>query len=621
MMIFRRLMKMRANNELNEDSLFPFRKSELSPEIGNNYHHWLNSGYGDKQIEIFPNIKCNQDRFRQMRADIATVVKTTLESKYDESRGIDGFHTLFQDWTQPTSLNMGPLANNSKLRANLGLRNDIKSHEIEILDWLLDEIFENIEPQTIHLNNVSHSGPPFFWRGAEYKKMIADKINTYPEAFLRSFSELDQKILLEFDCLPAFSSGVRVQGDGFKLDQNQQPIPKTRQYPNPEDVMNGNWLSDAVSSPDYTVFRENGEVDKRFISGRSRLMYAASYPINYILQIINKVCMTSFKKMDCKTYSGPDELHRRLQERNHCNFIALDCANFGETFHYYVIERFLDRTRDRFGDLIADAIEQSFDMPIMVNSLVKNRGLPPFITRALFSPESEENHLRSTFKSGHGLVAFLGSLEGVWMCLSLLYEVGHVDYRRIAKGSHADVSFNNTGDDSLFGFRKESDKICFESAITQYEKGEKRPLFKISIERPSKYLGYIYSDKVYLLTSVMLERLVSTERGWRNKAYHAYGHQIRYYEFKQRNDSTEEIYRIVSFYYKKYYDFDLMKYILEAEKPDITLNEADTLFLTDPAYFHYKIEEEQLNPELLMQFYRSMTPEEQRPLLEIMDLH
>lgn len=605
---------------LNKDSLFPFKESTLSSTMKSNYHHWLKAGYGDKQIEIFPGIQCNSDRFRNMRAEIGEALKTVFRNAKDNPC-FDGYQTCFQDWTQPTSLNMGPLSNNSSLRALLGLRNNIKQYEVEILTWLLDEIFENIKPETIHLNAVSHSGPPFFIRGSEYKKMVADKINKYPEAFLKGLAELDSKTLLEFDCLPAFSSGIRVQGDSFTLDINGYPVPKQRNYPRVEDVLEGNNKLEAFSSPDYTVYYENGQVDKRFISGRSRLMYATSYPVNYLLQIINKMCMRSFKRLDCKTYSGPDALFEVYQNRATTNFVALDCANFGETFHPYVIERFIDYCDNYFGSLTASAIEQTFDLPSMVNSLVKNRELEPFVTRPFFTPETEENHLRSSFKSGHGLVAFMGSLEGVWMCLSMLYEAGFEDYKRIAKGNHPDVSFNNTGDDSLFAFRKRKDAKIFNERIKRYECGKEKPLFKISVEEPTKYLGYIYTETgVGLLSSVLIERLLSTERGWRNKEYHGYGHQIRYYEFKQRNPMAEEIYRIITYYYKKRFDFDLMKYILDAESPDLLLNEADTLFLTDPAYFHYKIEEELLNPELLMQFYRSMSPEEQAPLLEVMNL-
>lgn len=579
------------------------------------YTRWLGRGYGDKQVEVYPGIRQSTDLYRNYQYD----VWQTLESEFrgHKSSSWSGVTSALSDWGQPSDLCFGPLRSNLNFRKELGLDNNLDDRAFKVLDDLLNFIFENREAKSVHLNNVSHSGPPYFIIGAPYKKHVAKRVLNNISKFLIAFNDNHISQLVEFDCLPAFSTGIRVQGDGIKINDNGLPFVKLRSYPTVDMITDNTGEINKIAHPTYTVRDEFGNIDDRFQSGRARLMYAYSYPANFILQYVNNMLIAGLKRGDIISYSGPDDLCDELKRRGQSYIYCLDCSNFGETFHPEITDRFLDFCERYFDLNLADFIRNTFDSPVMISSLKKNKQLPPFVNRALFSEEREDWKGRASFKSGHGLVALLGKIQGTFMGLNLLNEILGIEPLDVIRGLTNRVTFKNSGDDSLFAFRDKQDRDLFAKAIADKNKSSTL-LFKINEEDPPKYLGYLYLDgKVYLSSNVCVERLISTERSYKLKSYHGYGHMLRKIEFRNRCCEAVSIYKIISNKMREHFRFDLEQYLIKADRPEVCASYADRMFITDPAYFHYKLAPEDISPELLQSFYHVMEVEELENLVKL----
>lgn len=563
---------------------------------------WTKRVYNDSCIEIYPGVLQHTPKYQNMLQSIhkdLMQLGTTFNGK--EGYWFSSPHNCLTDWGSLSSPLLCPMEDNSSLRKFLKLR-DPTSEELGIFSDLVDKVLALGETQSIHLKKVSSCGFPWMAPGASLKLEIINSV--FP-----SVGEFVELTVLgrhleryhKFGSYCAFTNGIRVQADKVQIDENGLPFTKQRFSYSKEDVEKQVFTKEIPI--DKTCHDSEGNVVTGCVSARVRSMYALSYSDNWILQILNNRLYDGLKKVvKAMNYHGPEKLSDEIKAflNSKEGFIfSLDKSNFGETFSPSLLKTLCNRLAIK-NPLLGQYVADTIDAITFLRSYEKGQE-SCFSTRRTISKDPSLS-LKGSFKSGHGLVAFLGKLLGVFdailICKKAFGDTFSLD--KFLANTDPRYRYYGSGDDTLFVCKNEADKIRICKAV---ESGAS--LHKDELEMAAAFLGHYYDNwgSVQVDIAKFIESMLGSERSYKSKTFHQLGVYSRYYRY-QRNPYFKDVSKILERHFLSYYNFDVRAYIRAQ-----TMNtDDDAIFLNDPDKVFY-IPNLDVTPEILASEFAMVSAE------------
>lgn len=560
------------------------------------HRKWISDTYHDKFIENFPEIKQNSDKYRELKYNCAMKLE-----HLSKSETFTGGGQALVDWTQPTSPLSGPLEDNTELREELGLRRPTKE-ELSIAEEVANLIISSGSYGYVHMRRVSQSGYPHFVPGIPYKRAAFEStLRNLSEITDLLFHENYEDLVEKFGFFPCFAVGVRVQCDRVKIE-NGLPTTKDR-YAYPKEYYTSSNTGKVSLKPiTKEVFNESGQRDARFVGGRARAMYSFTYELNCILQIIQNFLYNGLVKVSSvNQYNGEVDLGRQIKEFRGEDIVTLDKAQFDTTMSSDLLEVLVKALERKMG-MVGVFVRRTIDAPTLVRSLEKGAN-DPFFTRAHVKKSSELS-LKGSYKSGHGLVSIVGKYLGL---LDMIFELKTLygqsfNLRKFLKNTDPRFFCKNSGDDSLFVFKRGSD--------AQKLKNQKRVgIHKDEIEEKPLFLGWYYKPdgSYYKDLAKLVESMTGAERSWKLKKNFWFGVLCRLMQYSSLPEFGA-VFEIIHLEYLKFYGLDLRK---EIDKiPTGELNSATLEFANKPDVIFYKYDPSMIPESLLKEEFVLVDPHE-----------
>lgn len=527
---------------------------------------WTKRVFSDKSVEIYPGVLQHTPEYIRFLLHLhKSLQKVSLWQ--DSVRGenhYSGPNQVLIDWGSGPAALLPPMEDNSKIREDKGLRDPDLEEKILIKE-LIARVIRAGSATSIHFKKVSSCGFPFMETGLQLKKSMYNEVLERLERFLiLTASENYEERFREFRSYPAYTNGVRWQADTVKQDAKTGQLSVKNRY-------SYALLEDGSVSDRFCVNLPvliNGIEQEGVFCARWRSMYALSRHDNVFMQMVNNYCHEGAKKTIVGLdYKGPDKLvseikdffakhpKREAIEESKQRVITLDKSEFGETFNSFCVEAIVDEIGNEFGDIMRDYVRVCIDAVCFFRGQFKGKSSLGITRGDLRKPV--EQRMRGSFKSGNGLVAFIGEMLGAIDAM-LLSRRAFKDtiygwtLEQFMANSHPCFIYKGKGDDTLFATDAQG-KELLEKAVN-----EGISLHKDELETFAKFLGYFYNNtgNVHVDMAKYLESSVGSERGWKAKTLPAFGSLMKEVQY-EANPKYGEIREIL---HKNLYDhckFDL----------------------------------------------------------------
>lgn len=557
--------------------------------LRNNGKQWYKQTVKNRPTQIWEGIYGNTPEFVNFRKELLKQVKTVKPKppyifEFDDS--------LMTDMDMPSSL--APIApdDNTFIRKYNNCRS-MNNKDKMICRKIVRSIISNAEFSKIMHRDVSSSGFPYFITGSSYKKALFNRTYTYKnfdrfKILYEGVKNRNLEYLFSNDFYPIYTQGER---------KHSCPSNKNREFLNPDAYREGKEIIEKVQ------FSHPYLEDLHCYDRRS--MYALSCEVNISNQILNNLLMHGFKKIcDAVDYTGEVDLSQQLQRLEGDRVIfTLDKSKFGETFSSEAVQILFEELKNSKYHSLAVIAENTIALPIIYRSLRRDEWNP-----LIAGKDNVLRYENQAFKSGHGLVAFmgkfLGTLDAVLMIHDMLGEESDIFY--ILQNKYKKAFFKNSGDDTLFSIDK--------SIYSRFD--VKKSLHSDNLDKEAKFLGYYYLQNGTPVTSMnrLFENLILNERDYRNKTCPKLGIQCKLELYRQYNKDTDDFFALMCELLIKYVGFDLRKWLDGGDiykDSKVTVNSIiDKIFLSNPDVIMYKIEADLVSPDLLSHFYHYSEPEE-----------
>lgn len=569
--------------------------SEFNKTVSNNFNKWIKGSFGDRTYEIYPNVFQNSDSFREFRYNLFQEVMESCKDIGDVE--FSSATPLLGEMGQSSSHILLPFNETSVVRRELGLRK-VDEKDKEDVRWLIIKVIENAEIKSISVKDKSSSGYPYFIKGVGFKLSECASIFKEVHEIFKLCKEKNIEKLIEKMDLPLYTLGTRYQLDRINYDNKTKvaSCAKERKWFSPEFV-NSNGEKGDSGLIDYTVISEAGAVDKRFVSARTRSMYALAYKYNCILQVINNYLMSGLKKIAPEVnYTTPELTVSELGGFDGKEFLTGDYGNYGETIPGELVEIIAEEL-DRKYEGLGNFIRLTYDAPALIRGFEKNKNEPFIIGEKEFF-----SVITSSLKSGNGLVAFIGKFFSVKDNISIFRRlIPRFDRIKHLNNDYPYYKRKSSSDDNLFKIRD----IGLERDFKEHYSG--LSLFKAELTSSPIFLGFLYLvSKVTRDISRLLERLTNMERSFRTKMFFELGIGCSILEYTN-NKFFQPVYGILKKHFKVF-KIDLEAYVREAN----TLATPTAIFLANPESVFYKLDPDLINDTIYKQFFSHISEEKIR---------
>lgn len=565
---------------------------------------WLEGVYTDKSVEIFPGVFQHTPKYHAFKRKVWNRLKEIpIAFSAKEGWFFSSPHQCLCDWGSLSSPLLCPMEDNTQLRKDFELRDPSRDEEKLIYRFFEDVISAGAH-SSVHIRKVSTMGFPWMQRGVRLKLDIIRSVMRDPAEFLSRTADRDWNWLLRFhSSYPVYTNGIRIQADKVKIDENGKPYTKQR-FTYREDAVQKGVFTDEDRIPiDKTCRDSLGNVVDDIVSARVRSMYALSYHFNCVLQMVNNYCYNGLVKVVKGVhYKGEVALSTEIKEFlrfEEGDVFTLDKSNFGETFHPRLLEIFLEVLSRRW-PVLSEFIRICIDAPTFLRSYRK--GVKGVITTRSNLDKERSLSLRGSFKSGNGLVAFLGkALGAIDAMLTVRRALGDTfSYERFCENEDPRYRYYGSGDDTFFITPKNGVGPAIRLAVQQGAS-----LHKDEIETGPRYLGNYYSNygDVQCDMAIFIETMTGIERSINLKTFPKLGIFAKYYKYKP-NPLFRDISRVIEEEYLNFYDFSIQKYI--ANQSLVGNNNA--VFLADPEKLMY-LPGLEVDANLVAQEYETVSAE------------
>lgn len=545
---------------------------------------FVKAKYQTGAFEVLPGLSPESSKFRKAMAQISERYGELSEQSPLNDSYYSGLKCPALDGKLFTVAGLGP--------KNIGYcpigeyqRGSFRCDEhAEIFEILFKKMFLRGRPTGLRVNSKSSSGLPNLTYDRDKKIAAFREALSDISHIFRAVRNKDGRYLLEKDIAPIYTAGKRIQ---------PEKEGKTRFYYSYE---NGEMIKlKTDQSSAYDGFR----------TGRGRRVYGMKNSNNLIAGCFLIPCEKFYLSEYAYSFKHrfPEEICQDLNdymaEYPNTWIRGVDVVTFDQTVK--------DWMKDKFCDLICKyhSIELGeFVRANLFGQVFFNNGGIDLEGLLIGDVLSVEKVTGAGLLSGTIFVSSLGKFLNTFDTLSRLWDIGLItnieqDTESYLKGKFK-VRTKNCGDDAILMFPDEKVGLAFFKT---------EGYFEIEIEEGLLFLGNIYFIEDGLWRSLpnmasKLYNLFVPEKGWMSKLRRDFfwiglkEHSIH----GGKHPMYNEVMGIVDDAFMNSYGFkftDYMNRLIEAGEIRGTLNDLDMQFLADPDIIHYKVDADDISPEVL----------------------
>lgn len=545
-------------------------------------------------IMVFPDLMSDSPSMLKFRKELHTALQA---SEWQAHGGELSQNSLITgSWDALLSVAgyvMAPTANgmesNDHLIKDLKLpRGFLKPEHLVIMRELAHVMFGEAKLSSMSFKKSSSSGFPYFSADV----LLKEKLWEHGSAVLLANlgKSLKPTEFLKYSVPTFYITGARTQPEGLK----------------PRFVWDGYQFVPSDKSTPFDGFH----------TMRHRLVYAGAGAANYAINGVFTSIRASYYSRLEKTYKVrfPQDIVDRFEKFS--SLITVDVSNYDTTIQDWM-----------FDALLKILVEEELFDPVFVSLLRSMLGGPsasqsPYPLEmskqwpTVGDPYDDATYtMTKGLMSGIAVVSDFGRFFMTWNLLSMLNDVtgdviGNVD--RYLKHQMPLAAFSNSSDDNFIG-------CVTEELMTKWLGTRDKPratYFDVRAEDYLVYLGTQYyrqngrlhhvpNLQSWLVKWQCPEHSISLDGKGNNRRYWKdgwFGRNSLYDYHPQFRD----LYQLTDSVFKKHHSMSLRDTVLQGtQAPDVsyTLTEADKIYLDNPDSIHYKIDINDVSPELLKADY------------------
>lgn len=554
-------------------------------------------------------------RFTAELADVLTARfprRENSEGEVDPKYGITGnFQRLrtVAGYTPPVF--SCPQASSERARKDAGVADPPQygKHRLftEIVDMVVDEVIGHMKPSTVRVKNHSHPGLPGTTSNrVAFKRAIIQKVlahGTHEYYTTLAVSSFDTRTRLYHET-GANYSGIIIHRGQFDSVSDDGKESKKRVFFSPR-VARGEeaWKDEYY---DKTVVLHGGRVVPGHFAERVRIVVAPNFVMNLLGQVADAQVRSGIFAASPFTFHhrGLEDLRNKVKDWRES--VSIDGSQWDSLSPAELYDAIADSMARHFDERYILFIKYMLRIQ-MVMHCPDDTGQPladPVFGSPYAIPRSLAEMIFAQLPSGDFFTSSFGKIGGsiaiLWnFVLAGLY-MKIEDLRAIWRGVHPEAAFVNMTDDNHVGFKSLEAK---EQKRKFIEALPRNPYAKWEVDANNSFGGQListYGGATYVSPRIngLIENSFGRERPLSQKTPEtiAIGMQARlqvYSEAAQYDDvlsTTNEVMR-------KHLG---VRYETVANSITVSPSAyADALFLEDPSVIHYKVDPEDVTPELM----------------------
>lgn len=559
----------------------------------NTFSRYVNRTYTDNPAEILPGVKSTDTRVLDLAREFSdATANINVRSKngfleepfmlgnFDGIRQITGFPSNPLGSKPPSQ--QGAIPRDPEFDRLLALTTKVLTMECK--------------PTGISINKTSSVGFPFRTFELDVKlKALKSFITNYDRIITSCQKTNDGSMFIddwigEYDFAPISLEGRRFQHTDKIIRDSNGISSKLR------DVFD--WTGKKVQA--------NRSIDgyRDFFRTRARFVYGAPGSLNYGAQFFaNALRKRMAERFEFMFYTGPHNFADKV--KNFDAIISADVTAFDQNFDDHVTNIIINSIQC-YDDSIKQLMHLMVRMPVLQkNDYIDGKGYK--LSQSL----SERLNPVSSNPSGWAWVTEFAKIVGVTLMVCTANKLFRVDETNIVAllEGKLDIAFLNTGDDMVFLFRNDEILSAFRKRIGKDLSFYK---FKLEMEDIVNYLGMALrrdssgTSALLDIRNIVIKTHVP-ERGISSihKPFFAFGFRSKL-DIYSSHPMFNEVFQPWNKMVKKHFGKDILS-IIELDKvPRNTgnaLNVADKIFLDNPDSIHYKLDANDVTPDLLSEVF------------------
>lgn len=590
----------------------------------------LRASSKNRGVLVYPEIVSDSPEYLKVMREIAQDL-SDVNVTIDKS-GVLGPEAVPGDFNQlltvaghvmnPVSI---PIVDNEPIREGLGLHPRMQNERhAQIFDQLAKAMFSRARPASVPIRRDASTGPPDYVSDIVKKKTELRAALNDIDHFFNLIWEGDLlELFIEFNAPIVHTTGGRVQADKVVM-QNGVATSKPREVN--DELAARTALREGRRFPaDKRVFVNGNEVKGHF-AGRGRTIYSTAFVVNYVCAAL----CASWRAVYLEEYAftwkhrEPEQILEKMKKYSF--FVGFDVKQFDQTVAHWMVERLCDEMENYLDEKAVKMIRLLFKAPYIVpnpwvSGTHEDATLNPLFGADPFDEASfvHKLGLPSGIAINPDVGKFMMSFDYLVMLDDYYHNVLEVGLDVILKGEHDQYALLNMGDDCLVLVNDDGFQAWAEAYI------EKPSYFAKEMESPISFLGNVpYRDdagELHLAPNVVsyLVNWLVPEQGIDHKKrmnFWAIGERERRIHYAKAPS-----YPLVFETFERRFrdEFGVTPTAMAADayahqRKFMNLSTMDALILQNPDYLHYKVDGNQISPEILDIIVTSLPVEEVWPL-------
>lgn len=607
------------------------RRAKWAPIINTQgFKRRLAAKRGNQGLALYPGVVSDAPGVLRAHAWIAQTLSDQLkpvantDGTVDSSAIAGDFYALLTvagHGMNPISV---PPVSNELIRKDLGLADKFASDRHRtIFRSLIRCMFARSAPAKVRLRRDASTGAPDYVNEVPKKKRELRHILDNIDLFLDLIDSGDLLALfIEFNTVLVHTTGERIQADKTELDANGVRRSRPREV-NDELAARSGLREGSRFAADKTVYVNGRRIEGHF-GGRRRTVYGTSFGANYLLATFcsswRKVYLTDF----AFTWKHRDPASIADKMRRFKYVVGADVKQYDQSMASWLITAFLDELENYVDRRVVKMIRLLFRAPYIVPypwaADTSDKPFDPLFGEDPFDEGAFVHDLG--LPSGVAINPDVGKLMMTFAYLARLDDhyknVVEIGVDTILRGEHDQYALLNMSDDGL--------DLSNDAGYVQFCETYVSPYFKIEKESPISFLGNVpYRDDAgelklapnvisYLVNWLVPEHGIDSVK---RRNFWAIGDRERRLHYASA-PSYSAVYDVFMEGYDRHLDINpvsLVTLAYEHQRKYLNLSSWDVLVLQNPDYIHYKVDPDDLDPDILDLLVTSLPEEETWPVV------
>lgn len=461
---------------------------------------------------------------------------------------------------------------------------------------MLNELGRWVAPSGVKIARISSSGFPYFTTSVAKKKDMFDIARSNPEHWSKALVQGRIGEVFEAGVSPLYTINYRKQADSWKGG-----VPKERSV---TDFFGNQVIAQKTDLPGLA---------EGISASRTRLIYQASATFNLYWQMHVALKRKGLTKRypHCFLHRGDSDLAAKLKDASW--ILSLDVKNYDQHQSRRLMALvYRSLGLSELGTLSWLALVQA--NVLQVQDYHGMRGHRFMHSMSDYEDASfKDSGIYRAFDDGYnpsGAAANddqnkrIASLYTDEILNNSFSNWGWHDTVRTFDGIHRRVSVLNGGDNILFFGTNPTDRNAIETGIS------KSKLFEAEVELVTAFLGngFIRKQRIQAINNPLtLPAPLRPERSAGSKARKFYrtGFHSRK-ELWMNNETSIRIYQEWDKFHQRFFGVNLDQHFGPAELPPVS-GWANLQFLTDYSKIHYAIDEDEVDSQLLREYFTTIS--------------